>query len=186
MSIIKTIKTATLKALLETASKDESRAISRVLIERTAGVVRLVTTDGHRLTIYVCEPDGRDASNPATVDPDETFLIPGKWLSKQLTGSKEYTVDTDKIRAFLGPDPDVKFPAWRQVLPESADERPQWFNPAFCRGLELIGKAIKAEHGTDRGMRLGSDGTEFGPIVARFDGPESDQWIAVIMPMRVK
>ena len=116
-----TIKADTLSNLLElvsfSAALDESRPqLNCALFEANGGDVRMVTTDGHRLTTAAMDYDG----------PDFSMLVPQKTFAplRELTGTVHVSdspanvfFETEAVKLSFKKT-DAAFPPWRNVMPK--------------------------------------------------------------------
>ena len=111
--------------VLPTAGTDESRAyLNSVLLETTATGYRLVTTDGHRLTLVDVPAEG--------LQPGDTVLLPlqaATALARLASGATSVTLAWTPSRVVCGvpghtlavPAVDATFPPYAQVVPSYSE-----------------------------------------------------------------
>ena len=176
-------------------STDETRAhLNSALFEWDGDRVRMVTTDGHRLTKVEMEVPGRKAT--------ATMLIPYKAIG-ELRKLADESKTIDKIEetsmvtiAQSGPNAffgigdtrfsvklvDAQFPAYQQVIPQSSEETVRAPRAALVDALRAVslaasdrtgGVKLTIEPGT---MRITSESPEsgdgFDEVPVDYDGKE--------------
>ena len=116
------IKAETITELLEmtafSASPDESRPqLNCALFEAEGDVVRMVTTDGHRLTVYETEHDGSEFK---MLLPQKTFISLRQLTGDVLVSESPANVffETESIKLSFK-EADASFPPWQQVMPKA-------------------------------------------------------------------
>jgi DNA polymerase III subunit beta len=167
-------------------STDETRAhLNSALFEWDGDVVRMVTTDGHRLSKMEVRVAGRQAS--------ATMLIPLKAIQELRRLCDEAVVDTGKDGAKDAPKPqvqitqsgssaffntggttfsvklvDAQFPPYAQVIPQSSDKKVHIPRGAFSDALRAVSIAASERTGgvklalTKGTMRISSESPDTG------------------------
>ncbi len=176
-----------IKAAMLSASTEETRYYLRgVLVKRAGNVLRLISTDGHRLFCFAT-----DLALDQTGDDFEAIL-PTPDLKRALTGLPKLlnlvelivTIPTDGGRikeAILNRvqiEPvDGTFPAIDRVLPAESNGETAHYNPSY---IADIGKQAKFLTGNATAFNLAHNGGN--PALIAF-GDRADCF-AVLMPMR--
>lgn len=162
-------------------STDETRAhLNSALFEWDGDVVRMVSTDGHRLTKMEAAVPGRQAS--------ATMLIPLKAISELRRLAEEARAETGKDSTAplvkisqSGPNAfftlaetrfcvklvDAQFPAYQQVIPPSAEKVVQAPRTSLMEALKAVALAASDRTG---GVKLG---LENGTMRVMSESPES-------------
>jgi len=180
-------------------STDETRAhLNSALFEWDGDVVRMVTTDGHRLSKMEVKVTGRQAS--------ATMLIPLKGIQELRRLCDEALSDQAKDGAKDAPRPqlqitqsgssaffqgagttfsvklvDAQFPPYAQVIPQSSDKKVRVPRAAFADALRAVSIAASERTGGVKlsllkgTMRITSESPEsgdgFDEIPIDYDGP---------------
>jgi DNA polymerase-3 subunit beta len=167
-------------------STDETRAhLNSALFEWDGDVVRMVTTDGHRLSKMEVRVAGRQAS--------ATMLIPLKAIQELRRLCDEAVVETGKDGAKESAKPqvqitqsgssaffntggttfsvklvDAQFPPYAQVIPQSSDKKVHIPRGAFAEALRAVSIAASERTGgvklalTKGTMRISSESPDTG------------------------
>jgi DNA polymerase-3 subunit beta len=167
-------------------STDETRAhLNSALFEWDGDIVRMVTTDGHRLSKVEVKVRGRQAS--------ATMLIPLKAIQELRRLCDEALSEVPKDSAKDGPKPliqitqsgssaffqtggttfsvklvDAQFPPYSQVIPQSSDKIVKLPRVAFADALRAVSVAASERTGgvklalTQGTMRITSESPESG------------------------
>jgi DNA polymerase-3 subunit beta len=177
-------------------STDETRAhLNSALFEWDGDIVRMVTTDGHRLSKMEVKVTGRQAS--------ETMLIPlkaiqelrrlcddalsdgvkegGKDAQLQITKSGSSAFFQGAGTTFSVKLVDAQFPPYAQVIPQSSDKKVRVPRAAFADALRAVSIAASERTGGVKlallkgTMRITSESPEsgdgFDEIPIDYDGP---------------
>ena len=180
-------------------STDETRAhLNSALFEWEGDIVRMVTTDGHRLSKVDVKVTGRQAS--------ATMLIPLKaihelrrlcdeMLAEGSTGTGEYRKKPELLITQSGSSAffqgagmtfsvklvDAQFPPYSQVIPQGADKVVRAPRVAFADALKAVSVAASERTGgvkltlTKGSMRITSESPEsgdgFDEIPVEYAGP---------------
>ena len=173
-------------------STDETRAhLNSALFEWEGDIVRMVTTDGHRLSKVDVKVSGRQAS--------ATMLIPLKAIhelrrlcdemASDPTEKKELLITQSGSSAFFQGAGmtfsvklvDAQFPPYAQVIPQPSDKIVRAPRMAFAEALRAVSVAASERTGgvklslTKGSMRITSESPEsgdgFDEIPVEFAGP---------------
>jgi DNA polymerase III subunit beta len=180
-------------------STDETRAhLNSALFEWDGDIVRMVTTDGHRLAKVEVKVKGRQAS--------ATMLIPLKAIQELRRLCDEAMVESAKDPAKDAPKPliqitqsgssaffhtggttfsvklvDAQFPPYSQVIPQSSDKLVKLPRAAFADALRAVSVAASERTGgvklglTQGTMRITSESPESGDgsdeVPIEYSGP---------------
>jgi DNA polymerase-3 subunit beta len=168
-------------------STDTTRAhVNSALFETTNKVMRMVTTDGHRLSKSEIKRDGYASA---------TMLIPQKGIQelyRLLSGAKNapVTVTQSGVNAFFGLGDttlsvklvDAQFPPYQQVIPSSSDRNAQAPRGALADAIRAVSLAASDRTGgikltlVPKAIRVISESPESGAgydeIPVDYDGPE--------------
>jgi DNA polymerase III sliding clamp (beta) subunit (PCNA family) len=176
-----------IKAAMISASTQETRYYLRgVLVKRAGNVLRLISTDGHRLFCFATD------LAPDQTGDDFEAILPTPDLKRALTGLAKgqhdveliVTIPTDGGRikeAILNRvqmEPvDGDFPAIDRVLPSESNGEIAHYNPSY---IADVGKQAKFLTGNATAFNLAHNGGN--PALIAF-GDRADCF-AVLMPMR--
>ena len=179
-------------------SSDETRAhLNSALFEWDGDVVRMVTTDGHRLSKMEVKVSGRQAS--------ATMLIPLKAIQElrhlcdEIAGDKEAAKDgagksglqitqSGSSAFFQGGGMsfavrlvDAQFPPYAQVIPQQSEKIVRLPRAAFAEALKAVSVAASERTGgvrlslTGRTMRITTESPEsgegFDEVPVEYAGP---------------
>jgi DNA polymerase-3 subunit beta len=180
-------------------STDETRAhLNSALFEWDGDVVRMVTTDGHRLSKMEVKVSGRQAS--------ATMLIPLKAIHElrrlcdEIVGDKDATKDAPATKptlqitqsgssaffqgggmSFAVRLVDAQFPPYSQVIPQQSDKTVRVPRAAFSEALRAVSVAASERTGgvrmalVGRTMRISTESPEsgegFDEIPVEYAGP---------------
>jgi DNA polymerase-3 subunit beta len=180
-------------------STDETRAhLNSALFEWDGDIVRMVTTDGHRLSKMEVKVSGRQAS--------ATMLIPLKAIQElrrlcdEIVGDKDATKDAPATKATLqitqsGSSAffqgggmsfavrlvDAQFPPYSQVIPQQSDKIVRVPRAAFAEALRAVSVAASERTGgvrlalVGRTMRITTESPEsgegFDEVPVEYAGP---------------
>ena len=173
-------------------STDETRAhLNSALFEWEGDTVRMVTTDGHRLSKVDVKVAGRQAS--------ATMLIPLKAIHELRRLCDEMAADSGEKKELLITQSgssaffqgagmtfsvklvDAQFPPYAQVIPQASDKIVRAPRMAFAEALRAVSVAASERTGgvklslTKGSMRITSESPEsgdgFDEIPVEFNGP---------------
>jgi DNA polymerase-3 subunit beta len=194
-----TLGAATLAALIAgthfSISNDETRPhLSSALFEWDGDRVRMVTTDGHRLSKMEAQATGRHGSS--------TMLIPLKGvnelrrLCEEVSGKREGDAEPEIKLIVAGPNAffelpgfqfsvklvDAQFPPYQQVIPEQHSTRVKVPRQATSEALNAVSVAASDRTGgvklslTKGRLRFESESPEsgegFDELAVDYDGPD--------------
>ena len=173
-------------------SNDETRAhLNSALFECDGSLVRMVTTDGHRLSKMEATVDGLDAKT--------TMLVPHKAVTelKKLLDEVTDNRDTTKITiAQSGPNAfftlggvqfsvkliDAQFPPYEAVIPAMTDRAVKTTRAQFRDALRAVSLAASDRTGgvklsvSENALRITSESPEsgngFDEVPVDYNGPE--------------
>lgn len=141
-----------IESVLPSVSSDASRVnLVSALFESSGDEINVVSTDGHRLTVFTTSKMGSEFANACCDAQEVTTLIPRKVLLelRKVLGVKEigpvkYAKSNTQLwfrignTTLLAKIPEVKFPPWRQVLPKESK------STATVDRVELTGMIARA------------------------------------------
>jgi DNA polymerase III sliding clamp (beta) subunit (PCNA family) len=182
-----TLPVDVIKAAMLSASTEQTRYYLRgVLVKRAGNVLRLISTDGHRLFCFATD------LGPDQTGADFEAILPTPDLKRALTGLGKgqhdveliVTIPTDGGRikeAILNRvqmEPvDGTFPAIDRVLPSESTGETAHFNPSY---IADVGKQAKLLTGNATAFNLSHNGGN--PALIAFG--DRDDCFAILMPMR--
>lgn len=174
-------------------STDETRAhLNSALFECEGNVVRMVTTDGHRLSKMEAKVEGLDAQT--------TMLVPQKAVS-ELKKLLDEVAETDREKVLLtiaqtGPNAfftlsgvqfsvkliDAQFPPYEAVIPAMTDRAVKTARAPFREALRAVSLAASDRTGgvklaiSENALRITSESPEsgngFDEVPIDYTGPE--------------
>jgi len=151
-------------------SGDETRAhLNSALFEWDGDVVRMVTTDGHRLSKIEVKVSGRQASATMLIPLKaiqelrrlcEEMLGEGKELAKETGGGAQLQITQSGSNAFFQGGGvsfavrlvDAQFPPYAQVIPQHSDKSVRVARAPFAEALRAVSVAASERTG---GVKLG-------------------------------
>ena len=180
-----TISHDTIKALLLIAPKADIRYyLNGVCVDVRQGTVTLIATDGHRLLAvpvsadnvesatdgqYIIPRDTLDAVKPVKISRGDTLPITIEIVESRVTITGATTATNSTM--------DERFPDWRRVMPQSANNEPAQYQPEYIASFGKIGELFG---GKNVQCIIHYNGTDAALVT--FSASEA---IGVIMPLRV-
>jgi DNA polymerase III sliding clamp (beta) subunit (PCNA family) len=174
---------AEIKAILEHASKDETRPHLSAALFKLNGKATAVATDGHRLAR--CEVSAAGQSVWECLVPRDALERAAKNASAKDTVSvRPGRLTIGDVAVPFAENPEVKFPPYEQVIPRDRPEKGHGgvaLNTAYLASLNVIGKAIDGR--TPSARVFAGDG-DLDPVVFEVGAGGDYPWTVVVMPMR--
>jgi DNA polymerase III sliding clamp (beta) subunit (PCNA family) len=177
-----------IKAAMLSASTEETRYYLRgVLVKRAGNVLRIISTDGHRLFCFAT-----DLGPDYTSLRDFEAILPTPDLKRALTGLGKGQHDVELIVTIPSDGGRIKqailnrvqmepvdgtFPAIDRVIPAEINGEIAHYNPAYVAD---IGKQSKFLTGNATAFNLAHNGGN--PALVAFG--DRDDCFAILMPMR--
>lgn len=181
-----TIPVDMIKAALLSVSKEQTRYyLGGVLMQRREGVLRIVSTDGHRMFIGAINLDDG-------LQPDFAAILPTADVKKALTGLtrkdafihmsltlKDADVERVKLNGVEFRPIDGTFPTYERIVPTETSGVAADFDPRYYADL---GKAAKLLSGSETAMSIAQNGLD--PAIVSFVGRKDV--LVVLMPRRAE
>jgi len=181
-----TVPVDMLKAALLSVSKEQTRNyLCGVFVQRREGVLRIVSTDGHRMFVGAINlEDGRQY--------DFDAILPTADVKKALTGCKDQFVQMSAQMSGEKPESvnwviklngleitpmDATFPTFDKIVPTETSGVAADFDPRYYADL---GKAAKLLSNSETAMSIAQNG--LNPAIVSFGG-RKDAFV-VLMPRR--
>ncbi len=176
-----------IKAAMLSASTEQTRYYLRgVLVKRAGNVLRLISTDGHRLFCFAAD------LAPDQTGDDFEAILPTPDLKRALTGLGKGQHDVELIVTIPSDGGRIKeailnrvqmepidgtFPAIDRVMPAEINGEIAHYNPSY---IADIGKQAKLLAGNATAFNLAHNGGN--PALIAFG--DRDDCFAILMPMR--
>lgn len=181
-----TIPVDMIKTALLSVSKEQTRYyLGGVLMQRREGVLRIVSTDGHRMFIGAVNLDDG-------LQSDFAAILPTADVKKALTGLgrndqfvqmsltlKDADVESVKLNGVEFRPIDGTFPTYERIVPTETSGVAADFDPRYYADL---GKAAKLLSGSETAMSIAQNGLD--PAIVSFVGRKDA--LVVLMPRRAE
>lgn len=180
-------------ALVTAAEKDIRYYLNGVLLDIFPGAVRIVSTDGHRLSVFHCAytpEEGEPAELPrAQIIIDRNVLKGLKPAKGESFVTMEFDAESPlgecRLSGLKGPDvvfkpTDAKYPDYTRIMPQSCPNgEPAHFNPEYIYDFARMREMITGKSGIYP-PSVYTQGTGTAAVML----PGVPEFYGAVMPMR--